>query len=102
MEEKPHSPEDLQARIDQARGVSPAEEVKVDTGMAAAMRMSIELLAGALVGLAIGYFLDRWLDSSPWLTILCFFIGCIAGFRNVRRSSELLDKGGDSAKTPRA
>jgi ATP synthase protein I len=66
------------------------------------MRLSIELVAGAVAGILIGLLLDRWLNSSPWLTILFFFLGCAAGFRNLRRTVELLDKATDSAKTPRA
>ncbi len=33
-----------------------------------------------------GYFADRWLGSSPWLTLAGLAVGIAAGFRNLFRS----------------
>jgi ATP synthase protein I len=39
--------------------------------------------AGATVG---GYFLDRWLGSTPWFTLIGLGIGIAAGFRDLFRT----------------
>ena len=39
--------------------------------------------AGATIG---GYFLDRWLGSSPWLTLIGLAVGVAAGFRGFFKS----------------
>jgi ATP synthase protein I len=36
-----------------------------------------------LVGTIIGFILDTWFDTKPWLIILFFFLGSIAGILNV-------------------
>ena len=55
-------------------------------GMAAIMgRVAIELVAGVVVGTFIGWALDRWLDTSPLLMLVMFFMGAIAGMLNVWR-----------------
>ncbi len=41
------------------------------------------LVASTFTGLAIGYYLDRYLGTSPWLTIICLLIGIAAGFLNI-------------------
>lgn len=39
--------------------------------------------AGATLG---GYFLDRWLGTSPWFTLAGIVVGIAAGFRDLFRS----------------
>lgn len=39
--------------------------------------------AGATIA---GYYADRWLGTSPWLTLLGLVIGIAAGFRDLFRS----------------
>jgi len=39
--------------------------------------------AGATLG---GYFLDRWLGSTPWFTLIGIAVGVAAGFRELFRS----------------
>jgi len=41
------------------------------------------MVAATFIGLAMGYYLDQWLDSRPWFTLIFLMIGVIAGFRNV-------------------
>jgi ATP synthase protein I len=47
--------------------------------------LGITLAASIAIGSAIGIGLDRWLGTSPWLTILFFLFGVAAGFRNLLR-----------------
>lgn len=55
-------------------------------GMAMGLRMSTELVAAIAVGGLIGYGLDKWLNTSPWLFLLFFFLGFAAGIINVVRA----------------
>ena len=61
-------------------------------GMAYGMRMAAELVAAVIVGGLIGYGLDRWLGSKPWLFLLFFVLGFAAGVLNVVRSYERMQK----------
>jgi ATP synthase protein I len=46
------------------------------------------LVSGLLVGLAIGWGLDWWLGTRPWLLIVFFFLGAAAGILNVYRATK--------------
>lgn len=50
-------------------------------------RVLAELIAGILVGMAIGWQLDRWFSTGPWLMIIFLFLGTAAGILNVVRSA---------------
>ena len=45
--------------------------------------LGISMVAATIIGLAMGYYLDRWLGTSPWLTVLFLGFGVAAGFRNL-------------------
>jgi len=45
--------------------------------------VGISLVASILIGLAMGVYLDRWLDTRPLFTLIMLVIGVISGFRNV-------------------
>jgi len=45
--------------------------------------VGISMVAATFIGLAMGYYLDKWLDTSPWFTLIFLVIGIIAGFRNI-------------------
>ena len=57
-----------------------------------ALKLSTEMVAAVLVGTIIGYILDSWFDSKPWLIIIFFFVGAAAGISNVVRSAKLMQK----------
>jgi ATP synthase protein I len=52
-----------------------------------------------LLGLGGGYFLDRWLGTSPWLFFLGFVLGFAAGVVNLFKAASV-GSGSDSPKTP--
>lgn len=56
------------------------------SGLAVGMRIGLEFVSGTLVGMAMGYGLDRWLDSSPWFLLIFTLLGFAAGMLNVYRS----------------
>ncbi|HLC21019.1 MAG TPA: AtpZ/AtpI family protein [Candidatus Methylomirabilis sp.] len=45
--------------------------------------LGITFGAAIAIGAFIGIVLDRWLETSPWLTILFFLFGVAAGFFNL-------------------
>jgi len=53
------------------------------------------LPAGAFAGSAIGWLLDRWLHSSPWLTVILGFLGSAAGLTEVLRILGRAEKDAD-------
>jgi|TARA_B100001079_G_scaffold259820_1_gene259344 ATP synthase protein I len=60
-----------------------------------ALKLSTEMVAAVLVGSIIGFILDNWFDSKPWLTIIFFFAGATAGILNVIRSAKLMQNNND-------
>ena len=54
-------------------------------GMAYGMRMASELVGAVVVGGLIGYALDHWLGTTPWLFLVFFTLGFVAGIMNVLR-----------------
>ena len=49
-------------------------------------RMGAELVSALVVGFGIGWFLDRWLGTKPWLLLLFVVLGMVAGVLNVVRA----------------
>ena len=41
------------------------------------------MVAATFIGLAMGYYLDQWLDTRPWFTLVFLALGITAGFRNI-------------------
>ena len=58
----------------------------------AAFKLSTELVAAVAVATIIGFILDEWFDSKPWLILIFFFVGVIAGILNVIRSAKNMQK----------
>lgn len=52
-----------------------------------ASQVGINMVASTFAGLAIGYFLDRFLDTSPWCTIIFLLLGIISGFIQLFRTA---------------
>ena len=57
-----------------------------------ALKISTELVAAVVVGSTIGFILDNWFDTKPWLTIVFFFMGVTAGILNVIKSAKKMQK----------
>ena len=57
-----------------------------------ALKISTELVASVVVGTTLGFILDNWFDTRPWLTISFFFIGVAAGILNVIKSAKGMHK----------
>ena len=57
-----------------------------------ALKISTELVAAVVVGTTLGFILDNWFDTKPWLTISFFFMGVTAGILNVIKSAKSMHK----------
>ena len=62
------------------------------SSMGLALKLGTELVAAVLVGTIIGFILDNWFDTKPWLILVFFFVGVAAGIVNVIRSAKLMQK----------
>ncbi|MFM9850284.1 MAG: AtpZ/AtpI family protein [Hyphomicrobiaceae bacterium] len=94
------SPEERAAferRVDQLGDKLKRAEAQHDTGrqggdtlqgrgMAYGFRMSSELVGAIVVGGLIGYALDQWLGTKPWLFLVFFVFGFAAGILNLLRA----------------
>ena len=80
------------ARLSAHRKSRPEPSVSAGRGaaMGMAFRLSTELVAGLVVGGAIGWLLDKWLGSGPWFLLIFFFLGTAAGILNVFRTAKQL------------
>jgi len=50
-----------------------------------ASTVGIQLVLSTFVGFGMGYFLDRFLGTSPWFTAIFLILGIVAGFRELLR-----------------
>ncbi len=48
-------------------------------------RAGVEVVSALVVGVGLGFVLDRWLGTWPWLFLVCFVLGSVAGVLNVYR-----------------
>jgi ATP synthase protein I len=55
------------------------------------VRVGVDLVSGIVVGVLIGLFLDRWLETGPWLMLVFFVLGSAAGVTNVIRTARRME-----------
>ena len=53
-----------------------------------AFKLSTEMVAAVVVSVIIGFILDNWFGTKPWLILIFFFVGVVAGILNVIRSAK--------------
>jgi ATP synthase protein I len=74
-----------QVRQDLGQKKDPAVKLGGTGPWGIGFRAGIEVVSALLVGIVIGYALDRWLGTWPWLFLLFFVAGSAAGIVNVYR-----------------
>ena len=57
-----------------------------------AFKLSTELVSAVAVGTIIGFILDKTFGTKPWLILIFFFVGVIAGIVNVFKSAKNMQK----------
>jgi len=65
---------------------------KTPSSIGTAFKMSTELVAAVAVGTIIGFILDKTFGTKPWLILIFFFVGVIAGIVNVFKSAKNMQK----------
>ena len=54
--------------------------------------MGLHLVSGVVVGMAMGYYLDKYFGTKPWLTLIFLVFGIIAGYKNMFREMQRIQK----------
>jgi ATP synthase protein I len=54
--------------------------------------LGLEMGLSVAVGAIIGYYLDKWLHTDPWLLIVFLIFGVTAGFRSLYRALKRLER----------
>lgn len=98
------SPEDREALRARAAGLGERlEQVKArrapeldnaarGAALGQAFKIAIELVVGVLFGGLVGWFLDGYFGSRPWLLVLFLVLGFAAGLMNVVRSARRMQE----------
>ena len=89
-------PEDFKTRLKIAKSKIKKQihddNEKRGSFMGNAFKLGTELVAAVAVGTIIGFILDSWFDTKPWLIIIFFFLGTAAGILNVIRTANRMQK----------
>ena len=51
--------------------------------LAVVSTMGISMVLAIVIAIAIGYYLDKWFQTSPVFFLIFMVLGIIAGFRNI-------------------
>lgn len=81
----------LRSSLDEHKPKTPARPDRSATGgMAEALKLGSEFVAGVIVGFVIGYGIDWALGTTPWGMVIFLLLGFAAGTLNVMRSAGLM------------
>ena len=87
---------EISTRLEIAKKKIKKKQIKNNGSNAAslgkALKISTELVAAVVVGTTLGFILDNWFDTRPWLTISFFIMGVAAGILNVIKSAKNMHK----------
>ena len=90
------APDDFKTRLKIAKSKIKTQlqkdNEKKGSFMGNAFKLGTELVASVAVGTIIGFILDNWFDTKPWLIIIFFFLGTAAGILNVIRTANRMQK----------
>ena len=89
-------PEDFKTRLKIAKSKIKKQDLsnskKKGSFMGNAFKLGTELVAAVVVGTIIGFILDSWFGTTPWLIIIFFFLGAAAGMLNVIKAANRMQK----------
>jgi len=90
------TPEDFKTRLKIAKSRIKkqvlSDREKRGSFMGNAFKLGTELVAAVVVGTIIGFILDSWFGTKPWLIIIFFFLGAAAGMLNIIRTANRMQK----------
>jgi ATP synthase protein I len=88
---------DLDRRLDEHRTArdmrAPVEPQPKKPGVALAMRLGADFVAGTVLGAALGWGFDRLFGTSPWGLTVFLLLGFAAGILTVLRTAGLMKPG---------
>ena len=70
--------------------MSEKDQEEINRKSAVAYAAAFSLFAAVVAGLGLGWLLDRWLGTRPWLLIAGLVLGAAAGFYEFIRTSSRL------------
>lgn len=80
-------PDNFGARLEAAKARHAPEPRSVAvSALAQGTRHAFEIAATTIVGAGIGWMLDRWLQTGPWMFLLFLLLGIAAGFWNLMKA----------------
>ena len=90
------TPNDFKTRLKIAKSKIKKQDLsnneKRGSFMGNAFKLGTELVAAVAVGTIIGFILDSWFGTTPWLILLFFFLGVATGILNVIKSAKKMNK----------
>jgi ATP synthase protein I len=66
--------------------MAPSGEKETWKALGELSSIGLTLVISTVLGLVGGYYLDRWLGTTPWLLLIGLVLGIAAGFVNLFRS----------------
>jgi len=78
--------------------MAPSGEESSWKALAELSSIGMTLVLATVIGLAGGYYLDRWLGTSPWLVMIGLGLGIAAGFVSLFRSVKRTERDADDVK----
>ena len=89
-------PEDFKTRLEIAKSKIKKQvqsnSEKRGSFMGNAFKLGTELVAAVMVGTIIGFILDTWFGTKPWLIIFFFFLGSAAEILNVIKTAKKMQE----------
>ena len=85
--------ERFESRLDavKAKHAPDVDDVSDGTILGMAWRLSTEIIVAVLVGMGLGYGLDKLFGTKPWMMLVGVGFGFAAGIMNVMRSAAKMD-----------
>jgi ATP synthase protein I len=71
---------------------SPKKDSSAVRQIALAMELPFVLVGPAVVAGAVGYFLDRWLHTKPWIMLALGLCGVALGLRDTLKAASRAEK----------
>ena len=85
---------EIDKRLDEARAriaPEPAIDPRVrGQAMGQGMRVAVDLVVGVAIGGFVGWWLDRYFGTAPWLMVLFLILGFAASMMNIIRTAQYL------------
>ena len=90
------TPEDFKTRLKIAKSKIKkqvlSDRQKRGSFMGNAFKLGTELVAAVGVGTIIGFILDSWFGTKPWLILIFFILGAAAGMLNVIKAANRMQE----------